>query len=210
MKSHKRTITGLDVSRETVERLEHFAQLFVKWNKVTNLAAPSTVEDLWNRHIIDSARVFQLSPGPRKWIDLGSGGGFPGVVTAILLAETGDGWVNLVESNNKKSAFLRVALQETGARGAVYPTRIESAVTQVRDIDLMSARALADLDKLCEFMFLWAKDRPEMRAFFHKGRDYEAELVKARGRWQFDLVKHNSVVEKDSVILEIADLRRAI
>ena len=99
-------INGQSVSRETQERLEHFVELFKKWNKTTNLVAPSTLAELWNRHVADSAQIFQLSPQPKKWIDLGSGGGFPGVVTAIFLAELGDGWVDLVESNNKNSLSI--------------------------------------------------------------------------------------------------------
>lgn len=208
MTSHRKLISGLGVSRETIERLEHYADLFVKWNKVTNLAAPSTIDDLWKRHIIDSVRIFQLAPRPLKWADLGSGGGLPGVVTAILLTELQDGWVNLVESNNKKAAFLRVALLETGARGTVFPVRIEKAAALMPDIDALSARALAELDKLLEFMWMWAENRPQIVACFHKGRDYRAEITKAHGRWDFDLIKHDSAVEDDSVILEIANLKR--
>lgn len=141
-------INGQSVSRETQERLEHFVELFKKWNKTTNLVAPSTLTELWSRHVADSAQIFQLSPQPKKWIDLGSGGGFPGVITAIFLAELGDGWVDLVESNNKKAAFLRIALKETGARGAVHPVRIETASEIITTCNAVSARALADLDLL--------------------------------------------------------------
>lgn len=106
-------LNGLRVSRETVQKLEHFASLFQKWARSINLVAPSTLEDLWRRHILDSLQLYQLSPGPKTWVDLGSGGGFPGVITAICLSEAEGGWVHLVESNNKKAAFLRVALRET-------------------------------------------------------------------------------------------------
>src|SRR5882724_10177370 len=111
-------INGVRVSRETQGRLEHFAALFLKWSRSINLVAPSTVKDLWDRHIADSAQIFQLCPEPIHWVDLGSGGGFPGIVTAILLAEVGDGRVDLIESNQKKAAFLRVCLMECEARGA--------------------------------------------------------------------------------------------
>src|SRR5262245_25769955 len=120
-------LNGLRVSRETQERLQHFAELFTKWAKAINLVAPSTMGDMWSRHIADSAQIFQISPHPQTWIDLGSGGGFPGVITAIFLAEQQQGWVHLVESNNKKAAFLRTALRETGARGEVHAIRIEDA-----------------------------------------------------------------------------------
>ncbi|UIK05437.1 16S rRNA (guanine(527)-N(7))-methyltransferase RsmG [Neorhizobium galegae] len=199
-------LNGKSVSRETQEKLEHFSSLFQKWAKAINLVAPSTLDELWRRHIADSAQIFQLSPQPRKWLDLGSGGGFPGIITAIFLAEAQEGWVHLVESNQKKAAFLRVALSETGARGSVHPLRIESASKALPDCERISARALAELDPLLSYTSAWMIDK-ETRAFFHKGRDYEAEVEKARGRWVFDLIKHRSAVEPDSIILEICNLR---
>ncbi|WP_117194606.1 16S rRNA (guanine(527)-N(7))-methyltransferase RsmG [Rhizobium terrae] len=199
-------LNGKSVSRETQERLEHFSHLFRKWAKAINLIAPSTMGELWDRHIADSAQIFQLQPVPCRWADLGSGGGFPGVITAILLKEANDGWVHLIESNQKKAAFLRVALAETGARGSVHPIRIEAAYEAVPECDCISARALADLDQLLSYSAGWMQ-RQNTRAFFHKGRDYLTELAKARGGWAFDLVEHKSAVEPDSIILEISNLR---
>lgn len=199
---------GKSVSRETRERLEAFGALFLKWSKVINLVAPSTVAELWSRHIEDSLQIYSLSPGAQRWIDLGSGGGFPGIVTAICLAEVGDGWVHLVESNNKKAAFLRTALQETGARGSVHALRIETAPDSLGYCDRVSARALAELDVLCEFIEPWTIRNPNLHAFLHKGRDYRREVEVSRRRWNLDLVEHPSAVEKDSVILEISDLSR--
>jgi 16S rRNA (guanine527-N7)-methyltransferase len=202
-------LNGLRVSRETIEKLQHFAALFQKWAKSINLVAPSTLDDLWQRHIVDSLQIFQLSPTPKTWVDLGSGGGFPGVITAICLSEFSDGWVHLVESNNKKAAFLRVALNETGARGSVHPIRIEAAPAVIPRCDAISARALADLSQLLEFCAPWMLDGDSKTvAFFHKGRDYQPEIDKAVSRFQFDLVKHASIVEPDSVVLEIANLSR--
>lgn len=200
-------LNGRAVSRETAERLEHFAALFTKWAKAINLVAPSTMDDLWHRHIADSAQIFQLASGVGTWVDLGSGGGFPGIITAIFLAELGDGWVHLVESNNKKAAFLRTALAETGARGAVHPVRIEKAPELVPRCDAISARALAELDLLLEFALPWAKTNPALKTYFHKGRDYRAEIEKSRRRWSFDLLIHESTIEKDSVVLEIGGIR---
>lgn len=208
--SPPRELNGLRVSRETSERLDHFSALFQKWAKSINLVAPSTLRDLWHRHIGDSAQIYQLSPGPKRWVDLGSGGGFPGIITAIFLAELNDGWVHLVESNNKKAAFLRVALNETGARGSVHPIRIESAPASIPSCDAISARALADLPLLLEYCAPWMTMAGKPRAFFHKGRDYQQEVDKAVGRFQFDLIKHTSVIEPDSVVLEIANLSRKI
>ncbi|QYA13595.1 16S rRNA (guanine(527)-N(7))-methyltransferase RsmG [Rhizobium sp. AB2/73] len=203
-------LNGVRVSRETQERLKHFAQLFQKWAKTINLVAPSTIDDLWRRHIADSAQIFQLHPATDHWVDLGSGGGFPGVITAILLAEKGAGHVDLVESNQKKAAFLRVCLRECSARGAVHAIRIEEAPAAIQSCDAISARALAELEMLLDYTAPWLERNENLRLFLHKGRDYERELQKARGRWQFDLVKHQSVVERDSVILELSRLRRLI
>lgn len=208
MESLPRDLNGLRVSRETIERLHGFVLLFRKWAKAINLVAPSTLTELWQRHVEDSAQIYALFPGPYRWVDLGSGGGFPGVITAILLAEIGDGWVHLVESNNKKAAFLRTAILETGARASVHPLRIEEAPAQIVRCDAISARALADLDKLLEFSLPWAERNADLRLFLHKGRDYQREVDKAVGRWSFDLVKHPSTVERDSVVLEIANLSR--
>jgi 16S rRNA (guanine527-N7)-methyltransferase len=195
------------VSRETKERLEHFADLFEKWASAINLVAPSTRGDLWQRHIVDSAQIHTIQSAPLQWVDLGSGGGFPGVITAILLAEQNDGWVHLVESNNKKAAFLRTAIRETGARASVHASRIETAPNQIEHCDAMSARALAELDMLIGFALPWAERNPALVAYLHKGRDYRREVEKARRRWAFDLVIHPSNVEPDSVILEIGGIR---
>ena len=208
MKTFSRELSGLNVSRETVDRLNAFVALFQKWAKTINLVAPSTLAEMWSRHIVDSAQIYSLFPGPRIWADLGSGGGFPGIVTGILLAGDGGGWVHLVESNNKKAAFLRTAILETGARASVHAIRIEEAPVAVPHCDAISARALADLDLLMDFGLPWAQRNPDLRFFLHKGRDYQREIDKALGRWDFDLVKHASVVEPDSVVLELSKVSR--
>ena len=199
-------LNGKRVSRETQERLEHFAGLFRKWASRINLVAPSTINELWDLHIADSAQLFQLRPEAATWVDLGSGGGFPGIITAILLKEIDGGWVHLVESNQKKASFLRVALMETEARGTVYPARIDEAAKQIEGCDYLSARALAELDLLLQHASPWLS-KTGARAFFHKGRDYQREIGNARGAWDFDLVEHPSAVESDSIILEVSNLR---
>jgi 16S rRNA (guanine527-N7)-methyltransferase len=207
MTSHASDVIGLRVSRETFDKLALFADLFTKWAKTINLVAPSTKSDLWTRHIADSAQLLRIVPEPLTWIDLGSGGGFPGIITAILLTEANSGWVHLVESNQKKAAFLRVALQQTQARGSVHVSRIEDAPRAIPTCDAISARAVADLSTLARLCEPWMLET-EARAYFHKGRDYQLEVDKARGAFDFDLLKHQSSVEPDSVILEISRLRQ--
>ena len=206
MESLTLQLDGLRVSRETNEKLAQFADLFRKWAKVINLVAPSTAGDLWSRHIADSAQLFALHPYPVTWVDLGSGGGFPGIITGILLSEVEDGWVHLIESNNKKASFLRNAILQTGARASVHAVRIEEAPKLVPRCDAISARALADLSALCEFSKPWVDMTPEIRLFLHKGRDYAREVNDAHRSWSFDLVEHASQIERESVILEISNL----
>lgn len=192
------------VSRETVEDLIGFEQLFKKWSKAINLASPNTLDTLWERHILDSVQVFNLAPEAKKWLDLGSGGGFPGVVLAILLKETG-GAIRLVESNSKKSAFLRNALAQFHVPGQVVNARIESCYEQIQIPDIITARALASLDKLFDLTKPWMTKGA--KALFQKGRDYQREIDESLKNWQFDLIKHDSVIEADSVILEISNLQ---
>ena len=206
MESRTLQLDGLRVSRETTDKLAAFADLFRKWAKAINLVAPSTAGDLWNRHIADSAQVFALNPQPITWVDLGSGGGFPGIITAILLSENEAGWVHLVESNHKKASFLRNAILQTGARASVHPVRIEDAPKEIPQCDAISARALADLSDLCGYALPWALASPQMRLFLHKGRDYAREIEVARSSWGFDLVKHQSQIDRESVILELSNL----
>lgn len=206
MESHALALDGLRVSRETNEKLIAFAELFRKWAKAINLVAPSTAGDLWNRHIADSAQLFALNPKPATWVDLGSGGGFPGIITGILLSGVGEGWVHLVESNNKKASFLRNAILQTGARASVHAVRIEEAPSAIPECGAISARALADLSILCGYALPWVEASSKTRLFLHKGRDYAREVEVARSGWSFDLVKHQSQIDPESVILEISNL----
>jgi 16S rRNA (guanine527-N7)-methyltransferase len=99
---------------------------------------------------------------------------------------------------------------ETGGRGSVHPVRIESAAQTISECDRISARALAELPQLLDYCSPWMRDRPDTVAYLHKGRDYQAEIVKANSRWEFDLLQHASAVEDDSVILEISKLHRKV
>src|SRR6266849_1855005 len=112
------------VSRETESRLDRYVALLLEWQAKTNLVAPSTLSNLWTRHISDSLQLLALAPSAKTWIDLGSGGGFPGVVLACALAETPGATIHLVERIGKKAAFLREAIRVTGAPGTVHPADI--------------------------------------------------------------------------------------
>ncbi|MCB1501854.1 MAG: 16S rRNA (guanine(527)-N(7))-methyltransferase RsmG [Bauldia sp.] len=195
------------VSRETHARLDALVALVLKWQKAENLVAPSTLGDIWTRHVADSAQLVRLFPRARNWLDLGSGGGFPGLVVAILMqAGPEPGKVHLVESNVRKCAFLRTAAREIGVPAVIHQGRIEAALTPWREpTDVITARALASLDQLLAFTAHLIA--PETPAAFLKGVDYRAELDKASQTWDLDLVVHDSLIGEGAVILEI---RRAV
>ena len=119
------------VSRETEARLDRYVDLLVEWQAKTNLVAPSTLPNLWTRHIADSLQLLSLAPSAKIWVDLGSGGGFPGVVLACALAETPGANVHLVERNAKKAAFLREAVRVTAAAGTVHLADIGDIVDRI-------------------------------------------------------------------------------
>ena len=196
------------VSRETWDKLRLYAGLVQKWQASINLISPKTLPELWERHILDSLQLYRLKPEPLIWLDMGSGAGFPGLVTAICLAEKGQGWVNLVESNNKKAAFLRQVILETGARASVFPMRIEDARAKTGKIDAISARALASLTELLDYAAPYAEDNPSLQMWFHKGLDYLGEVRSARDLWCFDLVEHQSLAQDGSALLEISNLSK--
>ncbi|MGB8819258.1 MAG: 16S rRNA (guanine(527)-N(7))-methyltransferase RsmG [Rhizobiaceae bacterium] len=195
-----RTITP-DVSRETFERLLAFEALFLKWSKSFNLAAPSTLNDFWSRHVVDSFQLTAIRKPTGTWVDIGSGGGLPGLVMAIVMCESPGGIVHLVESNGKKAAFLRQALLETGGSGVVHRLRIEDAYAATGPAEVITARALTNLDNLLELSRPWMIGGAT--ALFHKGREYREEIIAAGDGWRLDLLEHASAVDRASTILEI-------
>ncbi|MEX0954728.1 MAG: 16S rRNA (guanine(527)-N(7))-methyltransferase RsmG [Rhizobiaceae bacterium] len=199
-------VTG-SVSRETFERLTAFQALFEKWSARINLAAPSTLPGMWSRHILDSAQIWPMAPDAKTWLDLGSGGGFPGIVLAILLRERPGASLAMVESSRKKAAFLRSAVAQAAAPAVVHAARIEDfALRNPGTVDVVTARALAPLPALLGLARPWLE--AGATAIFHKGRDYRREIEESRDAWQFDLVEHPSVIDAASVILEINDLKK--
>jgi len=192
-----------DVSRETVDRLSEFERQFLRWSARINLAAPSQLDRLWTRHILDSAQLVRFAPETTRWLDIGSGGGFPGAVVAILLCDRPLFHIDLVESNRKKAAFLKTALASAEC-ATVLAIRIEDAYPAVDAPEIVSARALAPLSELLGLAEPWLK--AGARGLFHKGRDYASEIEEARDAWRFDLVEHRSMVDREGVILEIRNL----
>jgi len=192
------------VSRETEDRLARYAELLATWQLKTNLVANSTLPTLWTRHIADSLQLLALAPDARTWVDLGSGGGFPGVVLACAMVER-SGMVHLVERNAKKAAFLREALRVTGGRGAVHLAEIGDYVDSFSGtVDCVTARALASLNVLAGFAEPLL--RTGAKALFLKGQDVESELTEATKYWTISPRLHPSrtgpgwIVELDRVV----------
>lgn len=196
----------MNVSRETISRLERFEEILLKWNPKINLVSKASLENLWQRHIVDSVQVFTSIKDPGdSWVDIGSGGGFPGIVVAIMAAEYFPKTkVTLIESDQRKSAFLRTAARECGVPVTVLSQRIEQATPQ--NAHILSARALAELDTLLEFSEQHlAKDG---MAVFPKGASWKKEVDKAAERWSFDVEPITSLTETEAVILKIKGVVR--
>lgn len=173
------------VSRETEARLERFVALLLQWQGTTNLISPTTVPQLWTRHVADSLQLIELASEAKVWVDFGAGGGFPGIPVACVLAERPGARVHLVESNGKKAAFLREAIRATGVPAVVHAKRIEDCGDSFGDkVDVVSARALAPLKILCDQAFpLIAKGAVGL---FSKGQDVAAELTEASKYWRIE------------------------
>lgn len=197
---------ALDVSRETHQRLTLYAELLRQWTARINLVARSTLPDLWTRHFADSAQLYRLAPHPvDHWVDLGSGGGFPGLVIAILGMEAGSpARVTLVESDMRKAAFLATVIRQTGAPATVIARRAETL--KPLGADVLSARALASLPVL-----LGHAERhlaPSGTALFPKGVSWEKECVAARDKWKFDARVATSETDDGAVVMSIKGVAR--
>jgi len=168
-------LQSLAVSRETIERLEVYEALLLKWQKIKNLVAPSTLDQIWSRHFADSAQLIELAPDARKWVDLGAGGGFPGLVVAIQLTGLPGAEVHLVESDNRKCAFLREVARAVEAPVIVHHMRIEACYEAVGNVDVVSARALAPLQILLDLSTPFIEKGA--KCLFLKGQDVDAELT---------------------------------
>ncbi|RVV98020.1 16S rRNA (guanine(527)-N(7))-methyltransferase RsmG [Mesobaculum littorinae] len=190
------------VSRETVEKLRAFERLVLKWSPAINLISKNDLPSIWQRHILDSLQILTHASDWTTWTDIGSGGGFPGVIVACAASSSQS--VTMIESDARKAAFLRTAVREIGLPAQVIAQRIEDAPPQKADI--VSARALAPLEKLLGLSVPHLKDSGT--AIFLKGNRYEAEIRDADAAWTFSCAVHDSKTAPDGKILLIGDIRR--
>lgn len=201
-----RALALTPVSRETEKRLDIYVELLLRWQQTTNLISPATIPQLWTRHIADSLQLVDLAPGAKTWVDLGSGGGFPAIPIACVLAGTPGAMVHLVESNGKKAAFLREVIRATGVPAQVHAERIEKFVSSaVNTVDAVSARALAPLKTLCDQAFPLIEQGAI--GLFLKGLDVESELTEASKYWTLEAIKVPSKTSPDGCVVIVRNLK---
>lgn len=198
------------VSRETLARLDLFVELLLKWQRRTNLIAPSTIPQVWMRHIADSLQLVDLVPDARVWVDVGSGGGFPGLVVACALAQHADAAVHLVDSNLKKAAFLRAAARIIEVPAIVHPQRIDAFIRAWRGprLDVVSARAVAPLKILLNQCFPLLQ-KNGVTALFPKGQNVQTELDEATKLWSMGVTLVPSRTDPDGRIVVVRGLERS-
>ncbi len=199
-------LARLNVSRESIAQIETYVELLLTWQAKINLIGPSTVEDVWRRHVLDSLQLLPLMRNKTEAVaDLGSGAGIPG----LILALGGNLRADLYESNGKKVAFLREAIRLTKANVRVHQIRLETLEDHLpaRIPQYVTARALAPLEKL----LLWAEPLLKRRAIglFHKGQDVDSEVNEATKFWKMGAIfRHASMTDSDGTILEVKEITR--
>jgi 16S rRNA (guanine527-N7)-methyltransferase len=197
----KRCLAGYDVSRETLEALEQFAALLVRWNRAVNLVSARDEPALWGRHIADCLQLVPLiNPVPERAIDLGSGAGFPGLVLALATGICFD----LIEADQRKAAFLREAARRTGAPVRIQPIRIEAA--QLPPAPLVTARALAPLPRLLSLAAPLLT--PHGTCLFLKGAGVKAELTRSTAQWHMQVDCVPSRTASNACILRVSGISR--
>lgn len=202
------------IDDSAINDFDRYRDLLFRWQKAQNLVSRETMDQFWERHILDSVRLIAITGPVGHWLDLGSGAGFPGLVTSILCkasnaAERSS--VQLVESNMRKVSFLRAVIRECGLSTKVYNERIESVSKQLdHPVQFISARALAPLGTL--FSYVAEYSGSGATCYFHKGREIDGEILEVSNNWTFDLVKYRKAEvfdhPDDGVIIQVKNIRR--
>ncbi|MBL4784564.1 MAG: 16S rRNA (guanine(527)-N(7))-methyltransferase RsmG [Cohaesibacteraceae bacterium] len=195
----------LNVSRETISIFECYIELLKKWQKVQNLVSNNTLHEVWDRHIADSMQTVLLYPDAKVWMDLGSGGGLPGIVLAILLKNNTESHVHMIESNLRKVAFLRTVIRELSLKATVHSDRADKVISdwKIRP-DAISARGFAAFSLICDLCEpLISKGSVGV---FHKGKDFIQEFDKASLYWSLDLIQETSMIDKEGVMIILKGL----
>ena len=202
MRSAIEAVAGRDVSRETIDLLGRYVALLTQENERQNLIARSTIDDIWQRHIADSAQLVRFAPRPdSSWLDIGSGAGLPGLVIAILT----EGPMTLVEPRRLRVEFLARAVQELGLSGrvAVHAAKVERIAGK---FDVITARAVASVHSLLSISHHLSTDKTLW--LFPKGKSAQSELDEARAKWQGDFRLETSLTSEGATILVASAVRR--
>ncbi len=201
-----RVLTEHNVSRETAQALDLYVAQLTRWQTVKNLVGPATLAEVWQRHVADALQLLTIAPEARRWLDLGSGAGIPGLILAIAGRGRSGFHVELVESNARKCAFLSETARLTGAPVTVHNARIEAVIGRRSGIDIVCARALAPLTQL----LAWSE--PLLTSgtvgLFPKGRDAAAELTEAEDAWTFTRDLIPSRTDSQARIVRVTSLSR--
>jgi 16S rRNA (guanine527-N7)-methyltransferase len=204
-------LIAFPVSRETLDRLITYVALLSRWQNTINLVSPSTLTDLWHRHVADSAQLYASARdggGDGHWLDVGSGAGFPGLVLAIMAAEHGGTRHTLIESDTRKAAFLREVARQTRVAVEIVAARIELPQTaaKVGRVNRVTARALAPLPRLVPLVAPFFSD--DTVGLFLKGREFAAEIDQAKLAWDFDVTSSPSMTDDEGRIVRLSQLRQ--
>ncbi len=185
-------LTQISLSPEVVARFDRYAALLKLWNPKINLVGPNTLPDLWQRHFLDSAQLFDLLP-PGRLVDLGAGAGFPGLVLAMM----GCSDIHLIESDQRKCVFLREVARETKTLVTVHAKRIEEVAPL--EADIVTARALAPLERLVPWAYRHLKPGGQM--VFLKGAELDKEMTALEANWQFTTTTTPSRTAPDAAMV---------
>ena len=195
----------IDVSRESLEKLEIYHALLLKWQKAINLVSNKTIDEAWIRHFADTVQIESNVPRETKILaDLGSGAGFPGLILAILRPEIK---VHLIESDERKCEFLRTVSRETNVETSVHISRIEDAYSLMSP-DIITARALADLTTLLGYVWPWVEQNPVLQCVFLKGAQTDEELAVAQKSFNFEQQKIASRTDPQGCILKLRNISK--
>jgi 16S rRNA (guanine527-N7)-methyltransferase len=187
--------------------LEHHVVLLRQWQNIQNLVSRETLPEVWKRHVRDSLQLLPyIKTEDNSFLDLGSGGGFPALVLAIVLKSEGTRFV-LIESNKRKCAFLRTVARDLALDVVILASRAEAIrADEIGPVDVITCRATAPLDQLFGLVApFWGK---KTRGIMHKGREHGEEIVKARANWVFDVVSTDSETDAAGAILSVVGLRQ--
>ena len=203
-----RALSLISASADLEKRLDIYVDLITKWRGVVNLISERSFGRIWTRHIADSAQLLDHAPLARRWVDLGSGAGFPGMVIALQLAERADAVVHCIESDQRKAAFLRQVARATGAPASIHPIRIQSLDLKIIEpVDAITSRALARLPQLVKFANVWLANGAV--GVFPCGRSADSSLQTILRAPQFETETFRNRLDPDARIIRIRSATKA-